>query len=182
MEQPIRDLLGSVKPPLLRLAATCAIEHITAIFSILTLGRAEMFEGAHPDFRRLWMWHALEELEHKAVALDVYNHAASGMPAWKRYGLRVGAMNKTIFFFTRFHLANMKRMLVEGGAKPGWRLNLRILHVALFRPGFFGRSLPLFLRYYLPGYDPRQSNDQVLIRKGRAWLAASYSGAAGVAE
>jgi hypothetical protein len=32
-------------------------------------------------------------------------------------------------------------------------------------------SLLTFLRYYMPGYNPRKVDDSDLIRKGRVWLA-----------
>jgi predicted metal-dependent hydrolase len=59
-----------VAPPALRLAATVAAEHFTA-----TLGRNgledEVFAFADPTMRELLLWHAAEEIEHKAVAFDV---------------------------------------------------------------------------------------------------------------
>lgn len=47
MEQPIAKLLANVKVPLVRLAVTCAIEHLTANFSTVTLRHPHLFEGAH---------------------------------------------------------------------------------------------------------------------------------------
>ena len=99
MEGPIRHALRKTQNPLLRLAVTCAIEHLTATFSLFLLRHPKMLDGAEPAYRRLWMWHALEEMEHKAVALDVFNHATRDMPGWKRYFLRIGAMNGTILGF-----------------------------------------------------------------------------------
>jgi predicted metal-dependent hydrolase len=59
-----------VAPEQLRLAVTVAAEHFTA-----TLARGglveDVFAGAHPTMRALLMWHACEEIEHKAVAFDV---------------------------------------------------------------------------------------------------------------
>src|SRR5690349_16719467 len=50
------------------LAATCAYEHYTALFAELLLGDERVLAGAHPFYRDLWRWHAMEEEEHKAVA------------------------------------------------------------------------------------------------------------------
>jgi hypothetical protein len=55
------------------LAATAALEHFTATLAELVLTNEEtrdMF-GAEA-VRDLFVWHALEESEHKAVAFDVY--------------------------------------------------------------------------------------------------------------
>ena len=53
---------------------TAALEHFTATLAELVLTneetRAELF--GHQAVRDLFVWHALEESEHKAVAFDVY--------------------------------------------------------------------------------------------------------------
>jgi predicted metal-dependent hydrolase len=62
--------MEKLSSPELRLAATAAAEHFTAI---MAEGAAtEMpFELVHPAMRELLLWHAAEELEHKSVAFDV---------------------------------------------------------------------------------------------------------------
>jgi predicted metal-dependent hydrolase len=54
------------------LAATCAYEHYTAVLSEVMLKNPATSEAMPPMMRRLWLWHALEETEHKAVAFDLY--------------------------------------------------------------------------------------------------------------
>jgi uncharacterized protein len=58
--------------PMNMLAATCAYEHYTAILSDVMLKNRATSEAMQPMMRRLWLWHALEETEHKAVAFDLY--------------------------------------------------------------------------------------------------------------
>lgn len=58
--------------PMNLLAATCAYEHYTAILSYVMLKNRATCEAMQPMMRRLWLWHALEETEHKAVAFDLY--------------------------------------------------------------------------------------------------------------
>jgi uncharacterized protein len=56
-----------------RLAVTAALEHFTATLAEHLLRDPEaraMFH--HPAARQVFLWHALEESEHKAVAFDVY--------------------------------------------------------------------------------------------------------------
>jgi predicted metal-dependent hydrolase len=59
--------------PASNLAATAALEHFTATLAELVLTSEETRDlfGADP-VRDLFVWHALEESEHKAVAFDVY--------------------------------------------------------------------------------------------------------------
>ncbi len=70
-------ILEPLAPPRLRLSVTVALEHLTA-----TLGEAAFVDGlldhAHPEMADLLLWHAAEELEHKAVAFDVYTAIGGG--------------------------------------------------------------------------------------------------------
>ena len=171
MEQPIRATLGTAKQPLIRLAVTCAIEHLTATLSSSTLRHPEAFAEAHPDYRRLWMWHALEELEHKAVALHVFKAATANMPRWQRYGLRVMAMNSTIVPFLVIYLRNTALYARRDGIGTGPRFWLRFAHALFVKPGLWTASLWSFLRYYRPGFDPHNADDAQLIGRTRTWLA-----------
>src|SRR3954449_6507123 len=75
------------------LAATAALEHFTATLAELLLTSEEtraMF--GNDEVRNLFLWHALEESEHKAVAFDVYK-AVGGterMRVWTMKFLRFG--------------------------------------------------------------------------------------------
>jgi len=79
------------------LAATAALEHFTATLAELVLRDEEVRRlFGHDAVRDLFVWHALEESEHKAVAFDVYK-AVGGterMRVWTmnffRYGFVVG--------------------------------------------------------------------------------------------
>jgi predicted metal-dependent hydrolase len=59
--------------PTSNLAATAALEHFTATLAELLLTDEEARDlFGHAEVRNLFLWHALEESEHKAVAFDVY--------------------------------------------------------------------------------------------------------------
>lgn len=72
-------------PPMSNLAATAALEHYTATLAetILASPEARAQIGA-PGVQQLFMWHALEEAEHKAVAFDVYK-AVGGTERMRRW-------------------------------------------------------------------------------------------------
>jgi predicted metal-dependent hydrolase len=66
----LRERLLSAKS---NLALTAALEHFTATLAELVLSNEEVrSEFGHPAVLDLFLWHALEESEHKAVAFDVY--------------------------------------------------------------------------------------------------------------
>lgn len=53
------------------LSVTVALEHYTAIMAEGALTDGVLPSAAHPAMRELLMWHAAEEIEHRAVAFDV---------------------------------------------------------------------------------------------------------------
>lgn len=60
------------EPPIVRLALTVVLEHITAIFAAGAMRNPRWMDGADPVMADLWHWHAVEETEHKSVAYDVF--------------------------------------------------------------------------------------------------------------
>ena len=84
-------------PPKSNLAATAALEHFTATLAELVLSDEEVQRlFGHEAVLDLFLWHALEESEHKAVAFDVYKAVGGSerMRVWTmnilRYGFVVG--------------------------------------------------------------------------------------------
>jgi predicted metal-dependent hydrolase len=61
------------------LAMTAALEHVTATLAEMVLRDEEVQTSfGHEAVRDLFLWHALEESEHKAVAFDVYRAVGGG--------------------------------------------------------------------------------------------------------
>jgi predicted metal-dependent hydrolase len=143
---------------LLRLAVTCALEHFTAILAEewLTSGLADQ---AHPNVRPLWSWHAIEELDHKAVAYDVYEAAGGG------YSLRALTMiTVSIAFIAKATEMHMRLLRAEGQLG-----NLGSLARGVWKfwgpRGHFSRLLPAYLRYFKPSFHPWDRDDSALIAR-----------------
>src|SRR5258708_4836544 len=87
------ELRERIASPKANLAATAALEHFTATLAELVLSDEETRgQFGHQAVRELFVWHALEESEHKAVAFDVYK-AVGGterMRVWTMNALRSG--------------------------------------------------------------------------------------------
>jgi predicted metal-dependent hydrolase len=58
-------------PAPLRLAMTAGAEHYTAIFGAGAIDDFPLLGNVDPTMRALIVWHATEEIEHKAVAFDI---------------------------------------------------------------------------------------------------------------
>ncbi len=82
-----------IAPAKANLAATAALEHFTATLAELVLTSEETRDlFGNEEVKNLFVWHALEESEHKAVAFDVYK-AVGGterMRVWTMNALRYG--------------------------------------------------------------------------------------------
>lgn len=75
--------LVAKRASLLTAVAVCvAFEHVAALM-VDMLSEVSVFGSADNDVMRLAHWHAVEEVEHRGVALDVYHHLGGG------YAMRV---------------------------------------------------------------------------------------------
>src|ERR1043165_1664518 len=87
------ELRTKYAPAKANLAATAALEHFTATLAELVLSdETTRKQFGHPAMRDIFLWHALEESEHKAVAFDVYK-AVGGterMRVWTMNFITVG--------------------------------------------------------------------------------------------
>lgn len=167
MEEAIGRKIDSIATPLHRLAATCAIEQITYAFSRYALGRTALWDTAAPAYRRLWRWHATEELEHSAVALQVYHAIPWHAALWKRYALRI-----TLLIVISSHLfgeamRNTSTILRGKEKRLSWSLRLRLLWVLFGSPGFARALIIPFLAYLKPGYLGGSGGDAHLLALGR---------------
>jgi len=72
------SLLEKWLPKKTQLGITVFAEHITATGAKQMLKRPEIAKHQDPEVRKLWEWHAAEEIEHKSVAFDVYEAMGCG--------------------------------------------------------------------------------------------------------
>jgi predicted metal-dependent hydrolase len=111
-------VLERLSPPALRLSATAAAEHFTAIMAEGITSESR-FDQAHPAMRQLLLWHAAEELEHKSVAYDVLQRVNPSYP------LRVGGLVvSTAMLASMWWIATLM-LLRQDGISPltaWWRL------------------------------------------------------------
>jgi predicted metal-dependent hydrolase len=150
------------RPAIVNLAATMALEHFTAMMAHEFLSRPQYFAGADAESAAMWRWHALEEIEHKAVAYDTYRHATRGWSRWKRWKLKALLMLLVTKNFIRHRIRDTLMLLAQDGW-TGWRVKGRLYAYLLWKPGVLRRVFPAWLAYFLPGFHPWNRDDRALI-------------------
>jgi predicted metal-dependent hydrolase len=152
------------RTPIANLAATAALEHITALVARETLGNPENMKGAQHDIAHLWCWHATEEIEHKGVAYDTWLHATRDWGRWQRWKLKVRMALVSSYSFTTGRLRETLELMRQDGL-TGWKWKGRLAAYLLWRPGLLRRTFPSWLAYFMPGFHPWKHDDRALIRK-----------------
>ncbi|WP_374612940.1 metal-dependent hydrolase [Sphingorhabdus sp.] len=154
-----------------KLGATMCIEHLTAIVAAEILKNRKHLEGTDLELRKLWLWHAIEEVEHKAVAFDVWMFATrewSGVRRWFTRSALLLAVS--ISFFINRTRGQVELLNQDGLAKPNaWWLCIR----KGFAKGAIGRNvMGPWLEFFRPGFHPNHIDDRELLVRGENMLAA----------
>jgi predicted metal-dependent hydrolase len=103
------------RPPIVNLTSTLAFEHFTAILAHAWLKDDRYFKGAPTELANLWRWHAMEEIEHKAVAYDTFNTVMKDVPPFKRWMLRSNIMLRITNLFLRNRARDMSELFKQDG-------------------------------------------------------------------
>jgi uncharacterized protein len=156
-----QDFARRFLPASVRLAITICLEHFTAMFADQLLRHPRILASAEPTMADIWLWHALEETEHKAVAFDVFTAALRG-PV-RRYALRCTVMLfvtpifSSLLWSVTFALVRHDRRATD---VRGW---LRLLGEQFLSPGPLTRMVPKWLAWFIPGFRPWMHDNRALI-------------------
>ena len=140
-----------------QLALTVGFEHFTAILANLMLKQTDFVEDIQGVYADMFMWHAVEETEHKAVAFDVFTATEDD------YWLRVRGMAQATFFFLLITLRMQYSLLKHDNQLGNWRDALGFAKFLLVKPGMLTRIIPEYLDFYRPGFHPWQHDSRHLI-------------------
>ena len=153
--------------PKIQLAITCAFEHFTALLGGYILRHPEVLATLDEDAAKLWVWHAIEEIEHRAVAFDVYQ-AVYGDDKIRRMIMRsvtTGFASLTLYSATRLFLQDKKKSLPKvGGNIFGFYLLGKM----------FLQLAPEYLAYFKTDFHPSEIDYTKLIRDWKQRLAEDY--------
>ena len=162
------------QPRSTQLATTCALEHFTALLAHVLLSRQDEFlEQSDEVFASFWLWHAVEELEHKAVCFDVYEHVCGkGLLSYLK---RVAVMLSVSVFFVAslalgFSFIRLKQRILRVGQRlkgtqgepsgAGGSARLSVL--------LKGVELSKYFDYYRRSFHPNDTDSSALINKWKS--------------
>lgn len=143
--------------PKVRLAVTVALEHYTAIMAENAF-RYGLLDTADPQMRALLLWHAAEEIEHKAVAFDVLQQVDPS------YSLRVTGMVMATVGLLGFWVAGTAMFLRQDPTATFWGSLKGFIRGQKQHPigrRVFGRGIREYLKR---DFHPWQNNNLSLAR------------------
>lgn len=166
------EWLISVTSPETQFSFTTGAEHITSIMSHAFLSDPRRWVDDGEEIGAMLFWHTVEEIEHKSVCFDVFQHVSGSYPQ-RMFGFMIlsGIMTGSV-------LGRQLYMLHEDGLLQSPRTWRRLLGFYLGRhedgkPGVVPLLLGEYLKYLKPGFHPWEIDDRHLIGK---WVEAFEAG------
>jgi predicted metal-dependent hydrolase len=166
VERALRRLVKRDSPAR-NLARTAALEHMTAFLASALLENPALLERMHPTVATFWAWHAIEEIEHRSVAFEVYKAHVGD----ERLRVRTMAV-VTLLFALATAVRTVVLMQRTGNLfnVPAWA---RGLDVMFGRHGILRKGLPLYRAYYDRGFHPDNHDNRDAVARARsAYLRA----------
>lgn len=146
-----------------QLAITAALEHVTATLAQWTLEHPEAGLNAshNSPLREMLIWHAMEEIEHKAVAFDVYRATVND----ETQRIRVA---KIVFrtFWVQMAIAQAI-LLWRDRQLPSLRHIREAWSFMWGKDGFRAWAEPEFKRYLVRGFHPNDIDQSHLLSSWR---------------
>jgi predicted metal-dependent hydrolase len=164
-ERVAYGMIEKVSPPALSLATTAACEHFTSILAEAVLS-SDLLDQAHPTVRALLLWHACEEIEHRAVAFDVLRQVSPS------YAVRMAGLGMATLLLSGFWAMAAVMLMAQDDAfsSPSLRDDLAVVRERRRKYGVFTRGIREYLR---PSFHPSHNDTD--------GLAAAYLASVGLA-
>lgn len=153
--------------PKIQLAITCAFEHFTALLGGYILRHPEILATSDEDTIKLWVWHAIEEIEHRAVAFDVYQHVY-GDDKVRRMIMRsvtTGFASLTFYSATQLFWQDRKKSIPK---VTGNLLGMYLIGK------MFVQLLPEYLSYFKADFHPSEIDYSEIVNMWKQRLATEY--------
>jgi hypothetical protein len=149
-----------------RLASTVVLEHFTASMAHFALTEPQQFDALPAALRELLFWHAIEEIEHKAVAFDVYQRCVGDR------GLLIRTMLFEMIMFPWVVSQLQRQMLRDRGTRPTMRELVDTGKFLLGPRGLLASVIPQYLSMLRPSFHPWDIDDHELVETWTRRLTA----------
>jgi|SRR5579871_2819083 len=168
------DFGRKIARPIDHLAVTASLEHFTAIMAHAALFYDDDLEGVSDELKNLWRWHAVEEIEHKAVAFDTMVEMIASWSPLRRWIFRTSTMFISTVQFLDMLFRSMALFFRKDGINTfgTW---LKVFHFLYVKPGMFRRIAGPYFAYYRPGFHPWQIDDRMLANNAEAEMEIVYA-------
>lgn len=142
-----------------RLSMTAASEHFTASIAHMFLNkRPDLLENAAQPFQTLLIYHALEEVEHKAVCYDLYNEVSG------HYGLRMlGLLTSTLDIMYR--VAERQIYLLKKDGLWNFKTAVQSWRLIWGKKGIAIQLFPYVMNYLRPSFHPWESDERPRLKQ-----------------
>ncbi len=160
----------SHKPFKKQVAKTMCLEHFTAIMANAILkNNFEIIQDMQPRIKAIWVWHAVEETEHKAVAFNVYKLIGGG------YCMRAITMLQS----TReimMRIRKRTKYLLEADKEWNFKNRWDGFKFRWGKKGILSSSLGDYLKFFRIGFHPWDIDNYYLVEEwGNRFAADSQS-------
>ncbi|WP_280265033.1 metal-dependent hydrolase [Nocardia wallacei] len=151
--------LERLLPAAVHLAGTAAAEHYTTMLALRVLTSEELQAiPMAPEVRSLLNWHALEELEHKSVAFDVYRAVGGSEHT------RIAVM--ALFYTITIPGVSAAVLLSILTDPSGWRpVAVTRQAIDVYRGPLLRGLMVDLARYLRPGFHPDDLDTGELVRR-----------------
>lgn len=167
-------LLGigrKVLPKKVQLAITAALEHYTSTLAEVLLSDPKAREMMDGEVQSLFLWHALEESEHKTVAFDVYEQVCGNT------FIRVTTMRLvTLGFVGGGFLAALLSVLLTDSEGRNPRKLFKSIARLKDSPWLTKKVVKDIRAYNRKGFHPDDHDNTALMEEWRAKLFAAQGG------
>ncbi len=150
-------------------ALSAAGEHFTAISADLFLRQPKYFKDVAPEYSAIWRWHAIEEIEHKTVAFDVYQYFSSS------YIQRISAMLIMTIVFCTFMFKPIWQMMCHDQNHKKLNFYRSLFKYHWGKGGLWRGLLKPYFYYYHPRFHPNKINNHNLIADWKLQLSKHSS-------
>lgn len=159
-------------PPAVQLSLTVALEHYTAIISEYTISRPDVQEKFADGIREFLLWHMMEEIEHKAVAFDVFEQTVGR--GLRGYALRAGTMVPVTIGLVGVLFYLQLILLRSDKSQKGFLKHLSGAAQVYGPRGLYAGVLPRLLDYFKPGFHPNHHDTDALLIELRERLLGEH--------